>query len=134
MVLKGAAHYSAMCVNCHLAPGIVDTEIRSGLYPRPPNLSKYQVDPKVAFWVTKHGIKMSGMAAWGVSHDDATIWSIVAFINRLPQMSQKQYREIVAKAQSDETMPSPSGHGHFHANSRTDGGTQPGVQEHHAHD
>ena len=80
LILKGAGQYAAMCTNCHLAPGKKDTEIRPGLYPLPPDLSKVNVDPRTAFWVIKHGLKMSAMPAWGMSHDDATIWSMVAFL------------------------------------------------------
>jgi mono/diheme cytochrome c family protein len=76
-----------MCVNCHLSPGREDAEIRPGLYPQPPKLSEQRFDPKAVFWVTKHGLKMSGMPAWGVGHDDATLWSIVAFVNKLPGLS-----------------------------------------------
>jgi mono/diheme cytochrome c family protein len=94
-ILKGAGQYAAMCANCHLAPGQERSEIRPGLYPRPPDLSKHAVDPKTAFWVTKHGIKMSGMPAWGRSHDDATLWSIVAFMQKLLGMSPEQYKEMV---------------------------------------
>lgn len=104
LILKGAGQYAAMCVGCHLAPGIASSEIRPGLYPQPPELSKRRIDPKIAFWVTKHGIKMSGMPAWGLGHDDAALWSIVAFVNKLPDMTPVQYQEIVAKAPPDEEM------------------------------
>lgn len=102
LVLKGAGQYAAMCANCHLAPGISESEIRPGLYPRPPNLSKNAVDPRTAFWVIKHGIKMTAMPAWGLTHDDATIWSIVAFVSKLPRMSPPEYKDMVAKAPPDE--------------------------------
>ena len=104
LVLKGAGQYAAMCANCHLAPGIPESELRQGLYPRPPNLSRYPVDPRTAFWVVKHGLKMTAMPAWGREHDDSTIWSIVGFVSRLPEMSPQQYRDIVAKAPPDEEM------------------------------
>ena len=104
VILKGAGQYAAMCTGCHLAPGIADSEIRPGLYPRPPNLSKVRVDPREAFWVIKHGIKMSAMPAWGFSHDDATIWTMVAFLRKLPGMTPTEYRDIVAKAPPDDDM------------------------------
>ena len=104
MVLKGAGQYAAMCVNCHLAPGMKDSEIRPGLYPQPPNLSEKRVDPARAFWVVKHGLKMSGMPAWGLGHDDAAIWSIVAFVTRLPGLSEDHYKQMVAAAPPDEEM------------------------------
>jgi mono/diheme cytochrome c family protein len=104
LILKGAGQYAAMCTGCHLAPGMQDSEIRPGLYPQPPDLSKMHVDPQDAFWVVKHGIKMSAMPAWGFSHDDATIWSMVAFLQKLPDMAPAQYKAIVAKAPPDEDM------------------------------
>jgi len=104
MILKGAGQYAAMCTGCHLAPGIADSEIRPGLYPQPPNLSRVRVDPKDAFWAIKHGIKMSAMPAWGASHDDPTIWSMVAFLRKLPDMTPAQYKEIVSRAPPDEDM------------------------------
>jgi mono/diheme cytochrome c family protein len=104
LVLKGAGQYAAMCANCHLAPEQQDSEIRPGLYPRPPNLTEQRFDPKIMFWVTKHGLKMSGMPAWGVGHDDATIWSIVAFVNKLPGLSAEHYKDMVARSPPDEEM------------------------------
>lgn len=104
MVSKGAGQYAAMCVNCHLAPGMKDSEIRSGLYPQPPNLSELRVDPKRAFWVVKHGLKMSGMPAWGLGHDDEALWSIVAFVTKLPGLSEDHYKQMVADAPPDEEM------------------------------
>lgn len=120
LILKGAGQYAAMCTHCHLAPGMKNTEIRPGLYPQPPNLSKVKVDPREAFWVIKHGLKMSAMPAWGISHDDATIWSMVAFLQKLPEMTPVQYKEMVAKAPPDDdmdsmnnaVMPTPDDHEH----------------------
>ncbi len=104
LVLKGAGQYAAMCTGCHLAPGVEDSEIRPGLYPQPPNLSTFRIDPRDAFWVIKHGVKMSAMPAWGLTHDDATIWSMVAFLQKLPNLTPAQYADIVARAPPDEDM------------------------------
>lgn len=104
LALKGAGQYATMCVNCHLAPEQPDSTIRPGLYPKPPNLTEQHIDPKRAFWVTKHGLKMSGMPAWGLGHDDAAIWSIVAFVTRLPGLSAEHYKDMVARAPPDEEM------------------------------
>jgi hypothetical protein len=118
LILKGAGQYAAMCTGCHLRPGQENSELRKGMYPQPPNLSKVHVDPQDAFWVIKHGIKMSAMPAWGLdgSHDDPTIWSMVAFIEKLPGMTPAQYKAIVAKAPPDEDMDmdmgSEGGHSH----------------------
>lgn len=121
-ILKGAGQYAEMCISCHLAPGVSDTELRQGLYPKPPDFSKVRVDPREAFWVTKHGLKMSAMPAWGLSHNDDTIWSMVAFLQKLPGMTPAQYKDIVARATphhavNDATISTPDGHsqsGHAH--------------------
>jgi len=115
LVLKGAGQYAAMCTGCHLAPGMPDSEIRPGLYPQPPDLSRERIDPRVAFWTIKHGIKMSAMPAWGASHDDQTIWSMVAFLQKLPELSPAQYKDIVAKAPPDEDMEGGDPHSHDNA-------------------
>lgn len=96
MVASGAVMYDEMCAGCHLAPGSDHTEIRAGLYPQPPNLVEHGVhDPAEAFWIVKHGLKMSGMPAWGKSHDDDAIWNIVAFVRSAPTTTAKQYQRIV---------------------------------------
>ena len=115
LILKGAGQYAAMCTGCHLSPGVDDSELRTGMYPQPPNLSRVHVDPKEAFWVIKHGIKMSAMPAWGSSHDDDTIWSMVAFLQKLPDMTPAQYKDMVAKAPPDEDMDMDDEDGHSHS-------------------
>lgn len=104
LILKGAGQYAAMCTGCHLQPGVENSEMRAGMYPQPPNLSKTRVSPQDAFWVIKHGIKMSAMPAWGRSHDDETIWSMVAFLQKLPSLTPQQYEAIVATAPRDTDM------------------------------
>jgi ketosteroid isomerase-like protein len=122
LILKGAGQYAAMCTGCHLKPGVENSELREGMYPQPPNLSKEHVDPQDAFWVIKHGIKMSAMPAWGMAgHDDPTIWSMVAFIEKLPDMTPAQYKAIVAKAPPDEDMDMGEGGGNRHGHSHGDG-------------
>lgn len=104
LILKGAGQYAAMCTPCHLTPGKKESELRAGLYPQPPDLSRTRVDPQRAFWVIKHGVKMSAMPAWGATHDDQTIWSMVAFLRKLPDMTPVQYKDVVSRAPPDEDM------------------------------
>ena len=99
LIRGGAGNYSAMCVGCHLSPGSSDTELSLGLYPTPPTWSELgQVDPRESFWVIKHGVKMSGMPAWGKSMDDKYIWGMVAFLRQFPHMTAARYEEIVASS------------------------------------
>lgn len=118
MIAEGAEHYSAMCTGCHLAPGMTDSEIRPGLYPQPPNLSTERIDdPREAFWVIKHGIKMSAMPAWGTSHSDEAIWNMAAFVLKLPDMTPAQYAQLTANSAQVE---GGHEHGHEHAEAGVD--------------
>jgi mono/diheme cytochrome c family protein len=99
MIAEGAEHYDGMCTGCHLAPGMRENEMRPGLYPKPPILAAQPPDdPEEQFWIVKHGLKMSGMPAWGLTHPDPEIWKIVAFLQKLPGMSDKQYRGLMQEA------------------------------------
>jgi mono/diheme cytochrome c family protein len=114
-VHEGAEHYSAMCVDCHLAPGITVSEIRAGLSPHPPNLSQQAIDPRVAFWAIKHGIQATGMPAWGQSHDDKEIWNIVSFVHELPHMTPIEYRAMTAVPGTEEHEAGKDEHVHQQA-------------------
>jgi mono/diheme cytochrome c family protein len=94
-IAAGAKYYAALCVGCHLAPGLTKSEIRPGLYPHPPNLAQEDLrDGRRTFWIIKHGIKMSAMPSWSKTLDDAAIWDVVAFIRQMPDMSQETYQQI----------------------------------------
>ena len=116
---RGAGNYDAMCASCHLAPGMEPTELSRGLYPQPPALAQAApVEPARAYWVIKHGIKASGMPAWGKSMDDEAIWDLVAFLGALPRMTQAQYASQVLASGGHshggvDTAPgAPPGRGH----------------------
>ena len=94
-IAAGAQRYAALCIGCHLAPGVTKSEGRAGLYPHPPNLAEENVDDaQKAFWTIKHGIKMSAMPAWGKSLNDAAIWDIVSFVRQMPMMTPETYQEL----------------------------------------
>lgn len=101
LVELGARHYAEMCTDCHSAPGAPESEIRLGLNPQPPNLSRAGPQRAAAeqFWIIKHGIKMSAMPAWGATHDDHSIWGLVAFVRRLPTLDAAAYAVL---AESNE--------------------------------
>ncbi len=116
LLLAGGADYNDMCAGCHLQPGKRESDFTLGLYPQPPNLAMSAEahhhaeggeggghgDAKTSaarqFWIIKHGIKASGMAAFGKTHDDARMWAIVAFLQKLPTLTPVQYQILTARA------------------------------------
>jgi mono/diheme cytochrome c family protein len=99
-ILNGFRHYQEMCVQCHGAPGISRSELSKGLNPEPPELATKMKkwSPAELYWIIKNGIKMSGMPAWGLSHSDDDLWTVVAFLERLSAISPDEYRAMEEEA------------------------------------
>jgi mono/diheme cytochrome c family protein len=106
-VLMGTEHFAAHCAVCHGAPGVPKGEIAAGLYPQPPSLAAAakMYGPAELFWILKHGIKMTGMPAWS-SHSDDELWATVAFLRKLPAMTEQDYVKLL--------VGSMAGGGHSH--------------------
>lgn len=96
LVRTGFGHYRETCETCHGAPGVEPAEMGIGLTPLPPKLTVqgHQWDAAELFWIVKHGIKMTGMPAWGPTHRDEELWAIVAFLQRLPTLSPEDYQAM----------------------------------------
>lgn len=107
MVQAGMPHFQEMCVACHGGPQIERGEIGQGLNPTPPNLSHAAEHwaPRELFWIVKHGVKMTGMPAFGPTHDDDAIWAIVALLQQLPIMSMAEFKAM-------GSAPTAGEHGH----------------------
>ena len=105
LIAMGAEHYAEMCTGCHLAPGVEESELRRGLYPQPPNLIEHgrERDPQETFWIIKHGIKMTAMPAWGTMHDDHSIWAMVAFLRKLPELTPEAYNALNAENEGEHS-------------------------------
>jgi len=104
---NGFRGYREMCVICHGTPGGKPSPLAQGLNPEPPDLSEDEghMSDAELFWVIKNGIRMTGMPAWGPSHDDEELWDIVAFVKTLPDMSAAEYGAL------DHRLPPGHGHG-----------------------
>lgn len=98
MVAAGAREYQAMCQHCHGGPGVQQADWAKGMLPQPPHLIDEASEwaPNEIFWIVKHGIKTTGMPAFGPTHDDETLWNIAAFVEQLPGMTEEQYTAIEA--------------------------------------
>jgi len=115
-IRAGFGHYDEMCVVCHGAPGVEPGEARDGLNPKPPLLAEEAEDlsDRELFWVIKHGIRMTGMPAWGPTHSDDKIWAMVAFVKRLPALSAEEYRAMQQQESGSGAVPHAHGHDHGH--------------------
>ena len=117
MLKEGFEHYNEMCVSCHGAPGSEQTELSEGLNPPAPYLVKFanKIDPRELFWVTKNGIKMTGMPAWGKTHSDEKVWAIVAFMKKLPDLTAEDYKKMEIESGSIEENAEYNNDSHKHS-------------------
>src|SRR5215831_6249427 len=103
MVQAGAKAYATFgCANCHGAPGVKWQKFSEGLHPDPPDLKEIadELSPAQLFWIIKHGINMTGMPSFeqaGAKDDE--IWSIVAFVKKLPSVSEADYKTWTASSE-----------------------------------
>lgn len=116
-IRRGAQGYAAMCQECHLAPGVEPTPLYEGLNPKAPVLNHAVAHgTEYVFWTIKHGIKMTGMPAWGVTHGDGELWDITAFLHELPKLSAAEYAALTEGAEAHDHSAHGAGetHGEHH--------------------
>ena len=96
IVQAGAHAFSERgCVNCHGGPGVKWAKFSEGLHPDPPDLKEIANErtPPQLFWVIKNGINMTGMPSFGaIEVSDDEIWTIVAFVKKLPSVSDDDFK------------------------------------------
>lgn len=99
-VMAGARAYAARgCVYCHGGPGAEWAKFSEGLRPDPPDLKDIVKSrpPAHLFWVIKNGINMTGMPSFALAGvPDQEIWQIVAFLKKLPEVSDADYKSWTA--------------------------------------
>jgi mono/diheme cytochrome c family protein len=95
-IQAGAKAFAARgCVNCHGGPGAQWAKFSEGLNPGPPDLKDVVggLQPREIFWVVKNGIRMTGMPSFaGAGVPDPEIWSMVAFLKKLPTVSDADFK------------------------------------------
>lgn len=112
-IRRGAACFEAKCVQCHGAPGVSAGDVGKSLQPVPGPLvdALQRWQPAEIYWITRHGIKMSGMPAWEFRLHEGELWDVVAFVNHLPGLTPQAYAEITQAAPATGTAWQAAGAG-----------------------
>ncbi len=127
----GLEHFGEMCVTCHGAPGIEPSEIGVGLNPPAPDLTLARVQARSdgeLFWFVSNGVRMSGMPAFGPTHKEDEIWTIVTFLRHLPALTPDEEKQLQAGAGEHEY-----GEGHESGGVKDGGHTHGGEHAHEKH-
>lgn len=93
MLQRGAACYRDHCVQCHGAPGVAPDDFSKSMQPVPVSLinAARHWRARELYWITREGIKMSGMPAWEYHLAEPDLWAVVAFLTRLPTFGTPEY-------------------------------------------
>jgi len=85
VLLQGMKMYRRNCSGCHGRHGAPSRWGTSSFYPRVPQFADAMpaLSGPEMFVAIKHGIRLTGMAAWAVNLQDEEIWTVVAFLQRM---------------------------------------------------
>jgi len=95
----GMKLYQSNCAGCHGDVNHAESSFADSFYPRAPQFQHDAPDMpgNQNFYLIKHGIRWSGMAAWKQSMTDWQIWQVCAFLDHMDKLSpaiEQQWRTI----------------------------------------
>ncbi len=96
---EGAKQYEERCAFCHGGAKATISPMRDRFNPPVPQLVNRIPHDEDAwlFWVTKHGVRMTGMPAWGGVMSDDEMWKVIAFIkhsDKLPPEVRSAWQKL----------------------------------------
>ena len=99
-LMAGAKEYEEHCAFCHGGAKAKISRMQDKFNPPAPQLiNRIPHDDAWLFWVTKHGVRMTGMPAWDGVMSDEEMWKVVAFIkhsDKLPPEAQAVWQKMAA--------------------------------------
>ncbi len=107
---RGAGLYKENCARCHGGPGTAQEDFGKSMQPVPgPLVDAWQHwKPAELYWITRNGIKMSGMPAWEYHLSEPDLWAVVAFMQELPRLSTPAYTALTAGPRPDDEPRAPA--------------------------
>jgi mono/diheme cytochrome c family protein len=106
----GAKIYLDHCAGCHGVPSNPESAFSWSFYPPVPGFFKGTPDlsEKQNFYAIQHGVRWTGMPAWGGTLPETQIWQVVTFLNniqKLPPAAQNVFGSESATAPASPPSP-----------------------------
>jgi cytochrome c553 len=112
---KAYRSFTSMCVMCHGSLTQKRWAPAQNMTPMPPSLHEAAEEWTAGemAWIIEHGIKMTGMPAFGPSHSRQDIERLAAFVNSLPEYTVTEF-ELLSKpgTSTPDTDNGAENHGH----------------------
>jgi mono/diheme cytochrome c family protein len=98
-VVEGGKLYVAGCAGCHGALGGTFREDHDHFPPVPqlPHVGTQYSEPEL-YWIVKHGIRMTGMSAYGPFYSEKQLYSLAAFLHRIDHLPPEVVDKIRSKS------------------------------------
>lgn len=99
-LMDGMKSFKSNCAGCHGFSPQKDSTFADSMYPKAPQFGHKGLHDEVEeiFWITKHGIRMSGMPAFTKMLSDKEMWSISMFLANFDKLP----RDVKTKWESAE--------------------------------
>jgi len=91
-LIAGIQLYGQHCAICHgTADGDASASpVAKGEYPKPPQLGTHGVEDDqegATYWKINHGIRWTGMPAWGSTLSEQQMWTLTLFLKHMDKLS-----------------------------------------------
>ena len=99
-LVEGGTLYFNGCAGCHGEPGKPEEDLSH--YPRVPQFAQVatQYSEPEMYWIIKHGVRMTGMSAYGPFYSDKEVWALARFLRRINSLPSGVLERIQAKKAS----------------------------------
>jgi thiosulfate dehydrogenase len=102
-LMAGMKLYQTNCASCHGDVRQPDSMFADALYPRAPQFMKDAPDmpEHQNFYIIEHGVRLSGMPAWGKILNQQQVWQLTTFLShmdKLPPDVEAQWRTLAQPA------------------------------------
>ena len=110
--LAGAHVYREQCSVCHGLPGLEQSDIAMGEFPKPPHLfrGKGVTDdpPGETYWKVSNGIRLTGMPSFKGRLTDTEIWQVSLLLANADKVSDAVKQALLPPSEPTGAMPKPA--------------------------
>jgi len=104
--MAGADIYREHCEVCHGAPGMQQSAIAKGMFPKPPHLFRGKGvtddEPGETYWKVANGIRLTGMPGFKGNLTDTQMWQVSVLLANADKIS-----DAVKQRLAPPPMPAP---------------------------
>jgi thiosulfate dehydrogenase len=115
--MAGAQIYRDNCAVCHGLPGMEQSAIAKGMFPKPPHLFRGKGvtddEPGETYWKVANGIRLTGMPSFKPPLSDTQLWQVSLLLANADKVSdavKEQLKPPPLPGALQPTGPAPKGH------------------------